>query len=94
MDFLELLHEVGKLAKPMHKETIEKIPSLDTPFVKTSYDSLDMIMMVTYVCEIYGISDEVGKEMAAKTPAEMLDFVNKHKTKDPQTVQEAVRGLA
>ena len=94
MDFLDLLHEIGKLAKPMHRDTLEKIPSLDTPFKETDYDSLDMIMMFTYVCEVYGISDEVGKELIAKTPAEVLDFVNKHKTKDPQTLEEAVGGLA
>lgn len=94
MDFLDLLHEVGKLAKPMYKDTVQKIPSLDTPFKQTDYDSLDMLVVFMYVCDVYGISEEVGKELTAKTPAELLDFVSKHKTTDPQTLEQAMRGLS
>jgi len=36
MDFLDLLHEIGKLAKPMHRDTLNKILSLDTPFKETA----------------------------------------------------------
>lgn len=93
MDFLELLHEVGKLAKPMYKDTLQKIPSLDTPFKETEYDSLDMLVVFMYVCDVYGIDEEVGKELVARTPAELLSFVSKHKTKDPQTLEQAMEGL-
>lgn len=92
-EFLDFLHEVGKLAKPMHKDTLEKIPSLDTAFKNTEYDSLDMLVVYMYVCDVYGIDEETGKELVARTPKELLAFVTRHKTKDPQTVAEAVEGL-
>ena len=93
MDFLELVHEVGKLAKPMHKESLE-IPDWESPFNELGYDSLDMLMVALYICDIYGIPEEVGKTMQVKNCTELKAFVDEHKTKEPQSVAAAIEGVA
>ena len=51
MDFLALVHEVGKIAKPMHQDSLEK-PDWDSPFNELGFDSLDMLM-VACICATY-----------------------------------------
>jgi hypothetical protein len=51
-------------------------------------------MIGVYMAEIYGIPDEIAKEMQPTTVQEYLDFINLHKTKEPQgTVDEIVGGV-
>ena len=89
MDFLTLVHEVGKLAKPMHQDKLEK-PDWDTPLNEIGFDSLDMLMVNVYMCDIYGVSDEIGKTMQVKTATELKAFLDQHKTREPQSVEEAI----
>lgn len=89
MDFLELLHEVGKLAKPLHSEALAP-PTWDGTFEDMNVDSLDLIVIGLYVCDIYGIPESVGKTMQIKTPADLKAFVDRHKTKEPESVQAAI----
>lgn len=89
MDFLELLHEVGRIAKPMHQDTLAR-PEWDTPLNEVGFDSLDMLMVALYMCDIYGISEEIGKTMQVKTATELKAFVDQHKTREPQSLEEAL----
>lgn len=93
MDFLELLHEVGKVAKPMHVDTLEKVPTLDTPFTDTDYDSLDLIMVCMFMCQIYGINDEIAKQFHPKSPQDLLDFLQSNKTKEPESIEAAIQEI-
>jgi hypothetical protein len=52
-------------------------------------DSLDGLMMVMYICVIYDIDDEVGKDFTPTTPQELFEFVEQHKKRDPASIEEA-----
>ena len=89
MDKLELFNEVIKLAKPIQEEVVEAA-SLDQPLNEVGVDSLDIIMMVIYFSEVYGITEETAKDFQFTTPGEMLDLFEKHATKHSKTIAEAL----
>ena len=89
MDKLELFNEVIKLAKPIEDEVVGAT-SLDQPLNQVGVDSLDVIMMVIYLSEIYGVTEETAKDFQFTTPGELLDLFEKHATKHPKTISEAL----
>lgn len=93
MDFLELVHEIGKLAKPMHQDTLER-PDWDTPFNEIGFDSLDLLLVGLYIGDCYGIPEEVGKTMQVKTCRELKAFVDQHKTTEPESLAAALEKVA
>lgn len=93
MDFLELFNAVAKKVRPAYQE-YKDVTNLDIPFAETGLDSMDGLMMGIFMCDIYGIDDETGKTMQPQTPREMMEFLEKHKTKTPVSVQESVDGVA
>jgi hypothetical protein len=92
MDFLELLHEVGKLAKPLHSESLAP-PTWEGTFADMNVDSLDLLIVGLYMCDIYGISEEIGKGMQVKSPIELKAFIDKHKTKEPESLEAALASI-
>ena len=89
MDFLELLNKVARVARPAHHDFVP-LESMDQRFENSDLDSLDMLMVGMYMAEIYGIDDAIAKELNPETPAEMLADINKHKTRDPESIEAAV----
>lgn len=90
--FLSLVTEVAKVAKPMHKDTVS-VDDMDTLWPEFGVDSLDCIMIFIYMCDLYGIPEEIGKTLMAKTPRELQTFLYQHKTKEPTSLQEAVESI-
>lgn len=90
--FLALVTEVAKVAKPMHKDTVS-VDDMDTLWPEFGVDSLDCIMIFIYMCDLYGIPEEIGKTLMAKTPRELQTFLYQHKTKEPTSLQEAVESI-
>lgn len=86
LDFLHLFNEIAKVARPNFEGKIQ----LNEPLKDSGLDSLDVLMICIFLCEIYGIPEEVGKEMKPTTVQETEDFVKQHKTKEPSSVEEAV----
>lgn len=91
MDFLELFNGVAGVAKPMN---FVAVGSKDTPFKETNIDSLDLLMVTVYMCELFGISEEVGKSLKPANVAEIEAFVAQHKTRQPSSVEEAVGSIS
>lgn len=89
MNRLELFNKVARLAKPAHTE-YEDIPDQDMPLKDSSLDSLDCLMISVFLCDVYGISEETAKEMRYTTVRECMDFCDKHKTKDHDSVEKAL----
>jgi hypothetical protein len=89
MDFLELLNKVARVARPAHHE-YTPIESMDTKFAESDLDSLDMLMVGMYMAMIYDIDDEIAKELMPETPAQMLEEINKHKSRDPESIEAAL----
>lgn len=89
IDFLELLNKVARVARPAHHEFMP-IQSMDERFEDGCLDSLDMLMVAMYMAEIYGIDDEVAKELRPETVQEMFDLIAEHKTQDPESIDAAL----
>lgn len=92
MDFLELFNEVARKARPVH---IEHSPITDkqTELVDFGLDSLDILMCVVYICELYGIPEEVGKDMPAINVSSIETFVQHYKTQEPASIADAVEQM-
>ena len=88
-EFLQLLHEVAKKAKPFHDE-LKPIDDMDVKLADVGLDSLDMLMCTVYLCEIYDVEDEKSKEMAATTPRECLEFLEQWGQRKPASIEEAM----
>lgn len=92
MDFIKLFNEVAKVAKPMHPD-FDNAKSLEDKFMDIEVDSLDCLIIGIYLCEIYGISEELGKTLNPQTLQEMYDFLMLHKTKEPESIEAVVEAI-
>lgn len=94
MDFLELFNGVARAARPAFQD-YKDITDVNAPLQESGLDSMDGMMIGIYLAEIYGIPDEIAKEMHPKTVQEFWEFVNTHKTKEPTgTVDEVIKGVS
>lgn len=89
MDKLELFNAIARVAKPLHL-TFEELKSLDVKFKDAGIDSLDTLLITVYFCTLYGIGEEKAKEFLPSTPQEIFDFLEKHKTREPSSIDEAL----
>ena len=89
MDFLALFNAVAEVARPVHVK-YNPLPDKVCSVVEYGLDSLDLLMISVYLCELHGIPEEVGKEMHAETVQEFEDFINAHKTQVPESIEAAV----
>lgn len=89
IDFIDLLNKIARVVRPAHHDFVP-FESLDQRFEESSLDSLDMLMVALYMAELYGVDDEICKEFYPETIQEMLDFVNQHKTKEPESIAAAM----
>jgi acyl carrier protein len=87
-EFIQLLNDVAKKAKPFNSE-LKPIDSMDMILKETGLDSLDMLMCVVYLCEIYDVEDEKSKEMLGTTPQELLDFLKEWGRRQPADLVQA-----
>ena len=54
---------------------------------------MDGLMMGIYFCDIYGVPEEIAKELRPTTPREFQTFLEQHKTKTPTSIEEAIKGV-
>ena len=89
MEFLQLFNEVAKVASPHYKDK-RQVTSVTEPLSESELDSLDMVMVGVYLSELYGIHEQIAKTMPMGTVAEIRNFLLKHKTKEPGSIEEAL----
>ena len=87
-DFILLLNQVAKKAKPFNDELLP-IDSMDMVLVETGLDSLDMLMCTVYLCEIYDVEDEKSKEMRGSTPQDLFNFLKEWGRRQPSDLAQA-----
>jgi acyl carrier protein len=87
-DFISLLNQVAKKAKPFNDELLP-VDSMDTVLVETGLDSLDMLMCTVYLCEIYDVEDEKSKEMRGATPQDLFNFLKEWGRRQPSDLAQA-----
>lgn len=89
MNDIELFNRLARHVRPAFQEYVP-IESLDIEFPETGLDSMDGLMMLIYLCDIYGVDDETSKTISYTNPKELLAKVREHKKRDPQSVDEAM----
>ena len=86
MNFLELFNGVVTLAKPVSAKD-SHASSMDDQLADLKLDSLDTIMLAMYLGELYGIEEDVMREMQAVTVTDLQAFLDAHKTHTPTDVK-------
>jgi len=91
MDFVELFNQIATVVKTgkSRKCNIYATGELDR-LSDLELDSLDYIMLFVYLADIYNIPEQIAKQLEPKTVRDIKDFVALHKTRDPQTIEEAI----
>lgn len=89
MDYLKLLNGLARRIKPAHS-AYREAAALDEQLGDTGLDSLDVVLLAVYVCETFGIPEEVGKTLNARTFEDIVRFAETHGTRVPGSVEEAL----
>lgn len=90
-EFLEALTEVAKIAKPMHKDTV-KVDDMTAPWAEFEVDSLDLLMIGIYMCDLWSVPEEIGKTMQVRNATEMKAFLEQH-GQEPADIGAAIGAL-
>jgi acyl carrier protein len=93
MNFIELFNMVSIVARPAHKDkTIAT--SMEDALQDIGLDSLDGLVMLMYLCELYGIpDDDETKDWHPTTVQEVYDLLMSRKTMEPTSVEEARKAI-
>ena len=91
-EFLKLLNAVARVAKPMNDDYVDAV-SMSDDFANCGLDSLDMLLTGIYMCDVFAIDEETGKQLQPKNVQEMYDFLMLHKKKIPTSVDEAIKDI-
>lgn len=91
-DYLDLMNRLGAHVKP-RANAFHAVQSLNEPLSDAGLDSLDIVLLSVYSCEIFGIAEELGKSLAPKTFAELVSFVETHHTRQPASVDDAMTSV-
>lgn len=92
IDFIKLFNATARVAKPMSPD-FENAKDLDDRLQDIEIDSLDCLLIGLYLCELYGVPEEKGKELQPITIREMYDFLMEHKTKEPESIEAAIEAI-
>jgi acyl carrier protein len=91
-DYINLINGVIALARPVSADEV-KIDTLDIGIADAGLDSLDYLMVGIYLSDVFGLTEEQIKEMKVATVREMLDYMLARKTKEPSSVEEALKSI-
>lgn len=88
MNFLDAFNAVVKETVPRRGDAPDAVSYDDDPN-DLGVDSLDMVMVVAVFTDAYGISsDEQFDNVGKFTVGTLRDYVNTHKTREPETVAQ------
>lgn len=89
INFIELVNHVVRVAKPSRPD-FNEVKELSNTLKECGIDSLDWLIVMIYLCEIYGIPEAIGKEFYPITIHDLHDLLMHHKTREPETIEEAL----
>jgi len=89
VNFIELFNEISKLARPAHADSVFA-KDMNDRFVDIGLDSLDALVILMYITEVYGVEEETCKEWTPTTLQELHDLLMANKTREPSSVKDAV----
>lgn len=88
MDYLELLNGIARVVKANRNFT--NAQDLGQTLVECGLDSLDTVLIMANVCEVFGIAESVGNKIFPKTFADIVSAIETHHTREPASVAEAL----
>lgn len=89
MNFIDLFNMVSQVARPVHAKE-SPASSMDDKFKDIGVDSLDGLVMMMFICELYGVpEDDETKSWHPASVQEVFDYMMRRKTKEPASVDEA-----
>jgi hypothetical protein len=92
MLFINIFNAIANVVKN-NKEDEIYAKSIEDTWEQIGLDSLDTIMVFVYMSDVYGIEDCIMKEWVPKNIHEFHDLLMANKTKEPQSVEEAMSGV-
>jgi acyl carrier protein len=92
INFIELFNAIAKIVKPSYAGEIIAT-KMDDKFSDIGIDSLDTLMMLMYLCEIYDVPEAVAKEWTPQSVQEVYDLLMAHKNREPESVHAAVESV-
>jgi hypothetical protein len=87
VNYLELFNGLGTRVKPV---TYRPADALSQRLQEHGLDSLDVVLLCVYACEVFGIPEETGKSLNPATFDDIRAFVEKHRTRTPASVAAAL----
>lgn len=87
MNYLDIFNIVARAARPAHS-ALAPATSFDDRLEDLGLDSLDGLMMMMYLTDLYGIEEAVSKEWSPETVQESHDLIMANKTKEPTSLDE------
>jgi len=91
-EFIKLLNAVLKIAKPFGDQ-LKQVTAMTDKFADLNVDSLDMLLTSIYMCDVFNISEELGKTMQPVTVQDMRDFLFEHHRQMPETADAALKEI-
>lgn len=92
MNFIDLFNGIVTLAKPVSAADSFAV-SLDDELANLRLDSLDFIMLSMYFGDVYGIEEDMMRQMQVSTVNGFQQFLDQHKTQSPTSAEEALEGI-
>ena len=91
-EFIKLFNAIAKVAKTPSNPPAPA-ESLDDNYPDLNIDSLDGLIMGMYLCDAFGIPEEIGKTMQVKTVSDTMQFCLNNATVDSVDVDSVIAGL-
>ena len=92
MDRVQLFNEIVRASRAIGVPSTDAT-SLDQKLSEVNLDSLDTLLVSIYYCDVYGISEEEAKKLQPKTLGELYEFIDQNKTREPKTMEEALKKI-
>jgi acyl carrier protein len=91
-DFIRLFNACATVAKTPTNPPIAA-GSLDDLFVDLNIDSLDSLILGMYLCDAFGVSEEVGKTMQVRSVGDTKAFLLANATVEAIDVDKVIESL-
>jgi acyl carrier protein len=91
-DYIQLLNGLGRYVKP-RPHAFRPVATLNDPLEDAGLDSLDIVLLTVYVCEIFGIAEALGKSLTPRNFDDVAQFVSLHQTRLPSSVDAALASV-
>jgi acyl carrier protein len=91
-DFIRLFNACAVAAKTVSHPPIAAT-SLDDLFPDLNIDSLDGLILGMYLCDAFGVSEEVGKTMQVHSVGDTKGFLVANATVEAIDVDQVIAGI-